>query len=125
MIPATSGIGDDKSVTAAITGPQTVVVRPRGWNTFVLHGELIGLIMGLILSEDEDLNQKLFTDHLNSIRFIDDVSSVGLTRQKRQWVDPSVADWPKLTGQTPGVSDRQWCMLLHIKYIEHITPPAR
>ena len=72
MIPATSGIGDDKSVTAAITGPQTVVVRLRGRNTFVLHGELIGLIMGLVLSEDEDLNQKLFTDHLNSVCFIDD-----------------------------------------------------
>jgi hypothetical protein len=71
MIPATSGIGDDKSVTAAVTGPQTVVVRLRSRNTFILHGELIGLIMGLILSDNESLNNKLFTDHLNSVRFID------------------------------------------------------
>jgi len=72
MIPATSGIGDDKSVTAAVTGPQTVVVRLHGRNLFILHGELIGLIMGLILSHNETLNNKLFTDHLNSVRFIDD-----------------------------------------------------
>ena len=30
MIPATSGIGDDKSVTAAVTGPQTIIVRLIG-----------------------------------------------------------------------------------------------
>src|ERR1700677_2140192 len=72
MIPATSGIGDDKSVTAAVTGPQTIVVRLSGRNVFVLHGELVGLIMGLVLSDNNTLNNKLFTDHLNSARFIDD-----------------------------------------------------
>jgi hypothetical protein len=72
MIPATSGIGDDKSVTAAVTGPQTIVVRLSGRNMFVLHGELVGLIMGLVLSDNNTLNNKLFTDHLNSARFIDD-----------------------------------------------------
>ena len=72
MIPATSGIGDDKSVTAAVTGPQTIVVRLSGRNVFVLHGELVGLIMGLVLSDNNTLNNKLFTDHLNSAHFIDD-----------------------------------------------------
>ena len=71
MIPATSGIGNDKSVTAAITGPQTITVRLHGRNLCVLHGELIGLVMGLILSNNETPNHKLFTDHLNSVRFID------------------------------------------------------
>jgi hypothetical protein len=72
MIPAMSRIGDDKSVTAAVTGPQTVVVRLRGKNTFILHRELVGLIIGLILSDNESLNNKFFTDHLNSVHFIDD-----------------------------------------------------
>ena len=60
-------------VTAAVTGPQTVVVQFHGQNTFVLHGELVGLIMGLILSNNENLNNKLFTDHLISVHFIDDM----------------------------------------------------
>ena len=72
MIPATSGIGEDKSVTAAIMGPKTIVVRLSGRSLFILHGELIGLVMGLVLSDNETLNNKLFTDHLNSTRFIDD-----------------------------------------------------
>src|SRR6202050_3478370 len=72
MIPATSGIGEDKSVTAAITGPKTIAVRLNGRSLFILHGELIGLIMGLVLSDNETPNNKPFTDHLNSVRFIDD-----------------------------------------------------
>jgi hypothetical protein len=75
MIPATSGIGDDKSVTAAVTGPQTVVVRLSGRNMFVLHGELVGLVMGLVLSNNNTPNNKLFTDHLNSVRFIEDTKT--------------------------------------------------
>src|SRR6202050_3377765 len=72
MIPATSGIGEDKSVTAAITGPKTIAVRLNGRSLFILHGELISLIMGLVLSDNKTPNNKLFTDHLNSARFIND-----------------------------------------------------
>ena len=52
MIPTTSGLGDEKSVTVAVTG----VVQLSGQNLFVLHGELMGLIMGLVLSGDNTLN---------------------------------------------------------------------
>jgi len=31
--------------------------------------------MGLILSNNNALNNKLFTDHLNSVRFIDDTKT--------------------------------------------------
>jgi Reverse transcriptase (RNA-dependent DNA polymerase) len=72
MIPATSGVGEDKSVIAAITGAKTIVVRLNGRSLFILHGELMGLIMGLILSDNGKVNNKLFTDHLNSARFIGD-----------------------------------------------------
>src|SRR6202050_1008150 len=75
MIPATSGIGDDKSVTATVTGPQMIVVQLSGRNLFILHGELIGLIMGLVLSNNNNQNNKLFTDHLNSVRFIDNTKT--------------------------------------------------
>ena len=72
MVPMTGSIGDDKSVTDAVTGPQTIVVRLNGRNLCILHGELIGLIMGLGLSDNETPNNKIFTDHLNSVHFIDD-----------------------------------------------------
>ena len=73
MIPATSGLGDEKSVMAAVMGPRTLVVQLSSQNLFVLHGELMGLIMGLVLSGDSTLNNnKLFTDHLNSVHFIND-----------------------------------------------------
>jgi hypothetical protein len=72
MIPATSGISEDKSVTAAIMCPQMIAVRLNGCNLSIMHGELISLIMGLILSDNRTPNNKLFTDHLNSTRFIED-----------------------------------------------------
>ena len=71
MIPATSGVGDDKSVT----GPQMIVVQLNGQNLFTLHGELIRLIMGLVLSNNDNQNNKLFTDHLNSVCLIDDTKT--------------------------------------------------
>ncbi|KAJ7853588.1 hypothetical protein B0H13DRAFT_1642863 [Mycena leptocephala] len=65
MIPAAAGILDSKSITAAITGPRTLVLR--------IDGELIGLIAGLILSSNNGhLEPSLYTDHLNSTRLIDD-----------------------------------------------------
>ena len=71
MTPAVSGILDDKSVTAALTGPVTMVMRLRGSNTNILHGEVFGLIMGHILAiPDED--NTLYTDHLNSVCFLQD-----------------------------------------------------
>ena len=72
MIPATSGIGEDKLVTAAITSPQMIAVRLNSRNLSIMHGELIGLIMGLILLDNRTPNNKLFTDHLNSTCFIED-----------------------------------------------------
>ena len=82
MIPATSSIGDDKSVTVFVTGPQTVIVCLSGRNIFVLHGELVGLIMGLVLSVNNSQDNKLFTDHLNSVRFIDD-SKTSINQESR------------------------------------------
>jgi hypothetical protein len=72
MIPAASGLGDAKSITAAITSPETLVLQLNGHNLSILHGELIGLIMGLILSLTGTGNMVLHTDHMNSVHFIDD-----------------------------------------------------
>jgi hypothetical protein len=51
MIPATAGVLDRKSITAAITGPRTLVLRIDGRNSSILQGELIGLIAGLTLTQ--------------------------------------------------------------------------
>ncbi|KAJ7228423.1 hypothetical protein GGX14DRAFT_530225 [Mycena pura] len=70
MIPAAAGILDPKSIIAAVTGPQTIVLRIDGRNSSILQGELIGIIAGLIMSDGP--GSSLFTDHQNSTRLIDD-----------------------------------------------------
>jgi hypothetical protein len=75
MIPATSGIGDNESVTAAVTRPQIIVMCLSGRNMCILHGKLVRLIMSLVLSINNSQNNKLFTDHLNSVHFIDDTKT--------------------------------------------------
>ncbi|KAJ7164514.1 hypothetical protein C8R46DRAFT_1177069 [Mycena filopes] len=72
MLPAAAGVLDPKSVTAALVGPTSLVLKIDGRNISILQGELIGLIMGLILSPSDDPNAILYTDHLNSVRLIDD-----------------------------------------------------
>jgi hypothetical protein len=76
MTPAAAGILDRKSVTSALTGPLTLVLKIDGRNISILQGELIGLIMGLILSPVDDPDAILYSDHLNSIRLIEDSRTV-------------------------------------------------
>ncbi|KAJ6631046.1 hypothetical protein B0H10DRAFT_1773796 [Mycena sp. CBHHK59/15] len=72
MIPAAAGVLDHKSVTAALTGPKTLVLKIEGHNIFILHGELVRLIMCLIISNPDDVNTALYSDHMNAIRLIED-----------------------------------------------------
>jgi hypothetical protein len=72
MIPAAASAFDNKSVTAAITGPSTLVLKIDGRNVSILHGELMGIIAALSLSDPGDNDSILYTDHLNSVRLIDD-----------------------------------------------------
>src|ERR1700683_3173036 len=75
MTPAASGLGDAKSVTAALTGPDTIVLRLNGRNLSILQGELMGQIMGLILSSAVPKDASLYSDLLNSVRLIEDSRS--------------------------------------------------
>ena len=72
MIPASAGPLDDKSVTSAIMGQHTLVMRLCGRNLSILHGELTGIISGLVLSDPLSDPTVIYTDHLNSTRLIDD-----------------------------------------------------
>jgi hypothetical protein len=76
MTPTAAGILDPKSVTSALTGPITLVLKIDGRNVSILQGELIGLIMGLILSPADDPDAILYSDHLNSVRLIEDSRTV-------------------------------------------------
>ena len=69
MIPAASSISDSKSITAAVTGPATLVLRVVHRNTSILQGEQLGLLAALTLAESSPL---IYTDHLNSTMLIDD-----------------------------------------------------
>ena len=76
MIPAAANIIENKSITGAATGEQTLVMRVPGRNVSILQGEQLGLIIALVLSESSktapDAGGRLLTDHLNSVRLIED-----------------------------------------------------
>jgi len=60
---------DDKTITAALTGPITMVMKMGGRNMSILHGEVFGLTWVTFLWSPNQDNQ-LYTDHLNSVRFL-------------------------------------------------------
>jgi len=76
MKPASATIKDDKVVLGTATGPLTLVLKIPGRNISILHGEQIGLITALILAGRNSSDvQHLLTDHLNSVRLIEDSQS--------------------------------------------------
>jgi len=76
MKPASATIEDDKVVLGAATGSSTLVLRVPGRNVSILQGEQIGLITALILAGQNSSDaQYLITDHLNSVRLIEDSQS--------------------------------------------------
>ncbi|KAJ7920023.1 hypothetical protein B0H13DRAFT_2319938 [Mycena leptocephala] len=104
---------DNKSVTAAITGPDTLALKIEGRNISILHGELMGLILSLTLSNPLDTDCKLYTDHLNSVRLIDD-SKTAVDQQTRlhgmngrsyyRWILALTDENPLTITYTPGHS---------------------
>jgi len=79
MIPATSGISDRKSITAAVTGPATLILQIKDRNASILQGEQMGLLAALILTES---TPQIYTDHMNSTTLVDD--SCTAINQERQ-----------------------------------------
>ncbi|KAJ7185757.1 hypothetical protein C8R46DRAFT_881750 [Mycena filopes] len=73
MIPASATLCERRNVTAAATGPSTVVVRLEGRNLSILHGELMGHIVALVLRSDEGPSPILYSDHQNSVDLIHDI----------------------------------------------------
>ena len=79
MIPASSTISDLKHVTAAATGPATLVLCVPHRNASILQGEQLGLIIALVLAQSPS---QIYTDHLNSTMLIDD-SSTAVNQERR------------------------------------------
>jgi hypothetical protein len=78
MLPASAGTLDPKTITGAATGTSSLVMRVPGRNVSILHGEQLGLIVALLVGECSDEHQttnRILTDHLNSVRLIDDSQS--------------------------------------------------
>ncbi|KAJ7845201.1 hypothetical protein B0H13DRAFT_2286197 [Mycena leptocephala] len=76
MIPASASLGEHRTVTAAITGPATLVVQLRDRNLSILHGELMGHVLGLVLCDDTANQHRmphLYSDHQNSVDLLDDI----------------------------------------------------
>jgi hypothetical protein len=69
MIPAASSISDPKSITAAVSGPMSLVMRVLHRNASILQGEQMGLVSALVLAKKPP---QIYTDHLNSTQLIDD-----------------------------------------------------
>ena len=103
MVPASAGLDQNRSVTAALTGPKTVVVCLNGRNLSIMHGEHIGMIMGLILSSPEhdtaneiihNDSDRLGSDHLNTVRFVEDArSKIDQTSKLRNMNGRSYLRW--------------------------------
>ncbi|KII90283.1 hypothetical protein PLICRDRAFT_159732 [Plicaturopsis crispa FD-325 SS-3] len=75
MVPATASADEEKSVVAATTGPKTLVTKIAGRSASILQGELMGQIMTLALIDStthQNPIPELFTDHLNSVRLLQD-----------------------------------------------------
>lgn len=79
MTPALATILDDKSITGAATRTKSLVMRIPGHNVSILHEEQLGLIIALTLSQTSgntsstsQKTHRLLTDHLNSVRLIED-----------------------------------------------------
>ena len=100
MIPASATIMDDKSITGAATGAKTLVMRIPGRNVSILQGEQLGLIIALVLSQDLGPTQpdqeqpQLLTDHLNSVRLIQDgKTEISQTQKLRNMNGRSYYRW--------------------------------
>lgn len=97
MIPSSAGILDEKSVTVAVTGSKTVALRLTGRNISILQGELMGLVAGLVISNGEAPEKTIHTDHLNSVRLIEDSgTAVGIEARLRHMNGRSYYRWIQL-----------------------------
>ena len=79
MIPAASSISDSKSITSAVSGPLSLIMRVTHRNASILQGEQLGLVAALVLS---DVSPQIYTDHLNSTSLIDD-SRTAINQDRR------------------------------------------
>ncbi|KAJ7814368.1 hypothetical protein B0H13DRAFT_2464859 [Mycena leptocephala] len=77
MIPASASLCESRRVTAAVTGPTTLVVQLNGLNLSILHGELMGHILALVLRSNADptVIPTLYSDHQNSVDLIEDIQT--------------------------------------------------
>ena len=85
MIPADANILDRKQVTAASTGPCTMVMKIQGVAASIMHGEIMGMITAPLTNRDQELIEKraaasperniLYTDHRNSVNIIEENKS--------------------------------------------------
>jgi len=88
MLPSSAGVLDPKTVVGAATGAQTLAMKSLGTNISILHGELIGLILALVLSRDmgsaDRSEHLLLTNHLNTVQLVEDAQS-GIDQTMRLW----------------------------------------
>ncbi|KAJ7905947.1 hypothetical protein B0H13DRAFT_2334037 [Mycena leptocephala] len=77
MIPASASLCESRRVTAAVTGPSTLVVQLNGRNLSILHGELMGHILAFVLRSNADptVIPTLYSDHQNSVDLIEDIQT--------------------------------------------------
>ncbi len=82
MVSLSAGILDIKTVIGAATGTQSLVMKVSRNNVSILHDELIGMISALVLSKftrnNDQNNDQLLTDHLNTVQLIEDSQTDGI-----------------------------------------------
>ncbi|KZV89037.1 hypothetical protein EXIGLDRAFT_722026 [Exidia glandulosa HHB12029] len=72
MTPAAAARHQDRSVTSAVTGPATLVLKVKSRAASILHGEVMALVAASILSANP--HHTILSDHQNSVRLLQDPS---------------------------------------------------
>jgi hypothetical protein len=79
-----------------------MIVKIKGRNISVLHGELMGIIMAHIAAADDKVTSKLYSDLLNAVRMVNDNRSMDLSNKLRNMNGRSYYRWIfDLQGRNP------------------------
>ena len=109
MLPVSASVIEDKTIIGTATGKMALVMWVPGRNVSILQGEQLGLILVLILSGNASLidpdaqQQRILTDHLNSVWLIEDTTpKYHKYRDYTTWMDDHTID-----GYCPSLRDHQ------------------
>lgn len=94
MKPASAKWRQHRIVTTAVTGPRTIVLRLAGKASSILQGKILGIIVALLSATSIRNDGKIYSDHINSVRLINNSKTkIGSTRKMQNMNTRSYYRW--------------------------------